>query len=436
MTDFAFYAILIIVNFKQKEERPDFQDRSGFKSIMSIEINRNNIKELIEKAMHSEEIKVYYQPKHDAINGKAVGAEALARWITRDGEIISPAKFIPPLEELGLIMPLDWYMLENVCKFLSGEIKNGRPVVTVSVNFSRLHTEEKDYTQKLCAMVNKYGVPHELIEIEITESALASDENNVISFVQEIRDAGFAASIDDFGSGLSSLNFVKDVPANVIKIDKSLLSGNCENEKERIVLESIFDFAHRLKLVTVAEGVETKEQLGFLRTCGCEIIQGFLFARPMPEEDFREALKNSENHSHQSEDILLTQPPATATQLLLDVVFKRYPLIIMSNLNRNSFYMMAYENFSTRSCPSTGVYTELIGHGAATMHPDDRKLFSDTFDIDDQLNSYKNGERTRTVVTRQLGDDGIYRRVETTNYYIKNPSADDVLAITLSRAIE
>ncbi|MCM1298288.1 MAG: EAL domain-containing protein [Firmicutes bacterium] len=403
---------------------------------MSITIDKSNIKELTERAMENGDIKVYYQPKHDAINGKAVGAEALARWIAPDGEVISPGRFVPLLEEMGLIMPLDWYMLENVCKFLNGELKAGRPVVVISVNCSRLHTVEKDYAERLCATVDKYAVPHELIEIEITESALASDEGDVISFVRKIRDAGFSVSIDDFGSGLSSLNFVKDVPANVIKIDKSLLSGNCENEKERIVLESIFDFAHRLKLITVAEGVETKEQLGFLRTCGCELIQGFLFAKPMPEEDFRAALKNSENHSHQTEDILLTQPPATATQLLLDVIFKRYPLVIMSNLSRNSFYMMAYENFSTRSCPSTGVYTELIGHGASTMHPDDRKLFSDTFDINDQLSSYEKGERTRRVVTRQLGDDGVYRRVETTNYYLKNPSADDVLAITLSKAVE
>ena len=107
----------------------------------------------------------------------------------------------------------------------------------------------------------------------------------------------------------------------------------------------------------------------------------------------------------------------------------------MSNLSRNSFYMMAYENFSTRSCPSTGVYTELIQHGASTMHPEDQQLFTDTFDINDQLSAYEQGQRSRVVVTRQLGDDGIYRRVETTNYYVKNPSADDVLAITLSRAI-
>ena len=200
-------------------------------------------------------------------------------------------------------------------------------------------------------------------------------------------------------------------------------------------LESIFDFAHRLKLVTVAEGVETKEQLGFLRTCGCELIQGFLFAKPMPEDDFREALKAADSVP-ETEDILLTLPPASATQLLLNAVFKCYPLVILSNLSRNSFYMMAYEQFSTRSCPSTGVYTELIVHGASTMHPDDKQLFSDTFDVEDQIRAYGNGQRERAVVTRQLGDDGIYRRVETTNYYMKNPASEDILAITLSRAVE
>lgn len=141
-------------------------------------------------------------------------------------------------------------------------------------------------------------------------------------------------------------------------------------------------------------------------------------------------------HETQSEDILVTQAPASATQLLLDVVFRRYPLIIMSNLSRNSFYMMAYEHFSTQSCPSTGVYSELIEHGSMTMHPDDKELFKKTFDLADQVKAYNEGQRVRSVVTRQLGDDGVYRPVETTNYYVKNPSADDILAITLSRPLE
>lgn len=401
---------------------------------MNIDITRDNIGALIGKALENREIKVYYQPKYNAVNGRIQGAEALARWRMSD-VMISPGMFIPLLEELGLITELDRYMLRETCAFLAGELEAGRHTVTVSVNFSRLHAKEPKFAEQLAETVDSFKIPRRLIEVEITESALAFDGDDIIRFVREINDAGFEISIDDFGSGLSSLNFVKDVPASVLKIDKSLLSGNCENEKERIVLESIFDFAHRLKLTTVAEGVETKEQLGFLRTCGCELIQGFLFAKPMPEDEFREALKAADSVP-ETGDILLTLPPASATQLLLNAVFKRYPLVILSNLSRNSFYMMAYEQFSTRSCPSTGVYTELIVHGASTMHPDDRRLFSETFDINDQITAYENGQRERSVVTRQLGDDGVYRRVETVNYYMKNPASEDILAITLSRAIE
>lgn len=402
---------------------------------MGIEINKENIGELIAKAFENREIKVYYQPKFNAVNGKIQGAEALARWQMSDGVMISPGMFIPLLEELGLIIDLDWYMFRETCRFISGELKAGRKMVPVSTNFSRFHAREPKFAERLCAVTDEFNVPRKYLEVEITESALAFEGVDIIDFVRSIKDAGFDISIDDFGSGLSSLNFVKDVPASVIKIDKSLLSSNCESEKERIVLEAIFEFAHRLNMITVAEGVETKEQLGFLRTCGCELIQGFLFAKPMPEDDFRKALMEKAD-VRETEDILLTQSPATATQLLLNAVFKAFPLVIMSNLTRNSFYMMAYDNFSTTSCPSTGVYTELIVHGASTMHPEDQKLFSDTFEINDQIAAYEKGERTRRVVTRQLGDDGIYRRVETTNYYMKNPNSEDILAITLSHALE
>ena len=151
------------------------------------------------------------------------------------------------------------------------------------MNFLRVHTDEKKVAQKLVEITDKYKIPYDLIEIELTESAVAEDTQAVIRFATSIRELGFSVSIDDFGSGFSSLSLVKDIPANVLKIDKSLISENCENEKERVVLESIFSFARRLRMSTVAEGVETKEQLGFRRTCGCNSIQGFLFAKPMPQ---------------------------------------------------------------------------------------------------------------------------------------------------------
>lgn len=201
------------------------------------------------------------------------------------------------------------------------------------------------------------------------------------------------------------------------------------------MLESIFNFAHRLKLTTVAEGVETREQLGFLRTCSCKVIQGFLFARPMPESEFMELCRKGDN-VEEMEDILLVQAPSSTTQLLLEAVFIRYPLVIFSNLTRNSFYMMAYETFTSQSCPSTGVFEELIAHGTSTMHPEDQDLFRNTFSIPNLLNAYHNGEKYVSIVTRQRGDDGVYRRVETTDYFVKNPSVDDVLVITLCHNLD
>lgn len=402
---------------------------------MAIAFTEENIAALLDKAIAEKKIVPYFQPKYDALTSTVNGAEALARWLDDDGKVIPPDSFIPLLEKSSLVTKLDWYMLAEVCEFLKQQQEAGITRVPIAVNFSRVHTHEPDFTEHLCRVVDEYGVPHRLIEVEVTESALAKGKQDIIDFIAAVRNEGFSVAIDDFGSGLSSLNFVKDVPANVLKIDKSLLSGNCENEKERVVLESIFNFAQRLKLVTVAEGVETKEQLGFLRTCGCETIQGYYFSRPLCADDFM-ALFTQEPQESEPEDILLTQPMASATQLLVDAIFMCYPLVIMSNLSRNSFYMMAYENFTSQTCPSTGVYTELIVHGASTMHPDDRELFSRTFDINDQIEAYKKGQRKRRVVTRQIGDDGIYRAVETTNYYVKNPSSDDILAITFSKNIE
>lgn len=389
----------------------------------------------IEQALENNEFKAFYQPQYDSVTGRLVSAEALARWITPDGNIVSPAEFIPCAEKTDLILKIDWYILNEVCKFLKKRRTEKHRCVQVAVNFSRKHIAEENFRQKLRETVDGYGIPRELIEVELTESAMMRDSNAIIQLVSEIRGDGFNVAIDDFGSGLSSLSLVKDLSANVLKIDRSLLSGNCENERERIVLESIFEFAHRLKLTTIAEGVETREQLGFLRTCDCRLIQGYLFAKPMPEDQFGAACSQRVITDY-NEDILVTQASASVSNLLMEAIFTKFPLVIMANLTRNSFYMMAYESFSTTSCPSTGIFEELIAHGASTMHPEDRELFSTTFSINNLMAAYKSGKKFVKIVTRQLGDDGIYRKVETTDLFVKNPSVDDVLVITFCQNLE
>ena len=382
----------------------------------------------IKVAMKNKEFQAYYQPQYDALTGRLVSAEALARWVKPNGMLVSPAEFVPVLEEQGAIVELDWYILQEVCEILCKQKNEDR--VPISVNFSRLHVFEEDFCEKLCKLVDKYEVSHGLIEVEITESAFVDQADRIDAWIKEVRGSGFPVAIDDFGSGLSSLSFVKDIEVDTLKIDKSLLSRNCEDEKERIVLESIFYFAHRLKLTTIAEGVETQEQLGFLRTCSCKKIQGFLFAKPMPAQTFIDACR-TQTKREETEDILTIQAPSSAAQLLMEAVFMAYPLVIFSNLTRNSYYMMAYENFSATTCPSTGVFEELIMHGASTMHPDDQEAFRTTFGIENQMKAYAAGERFVRLITRQIGDDGIYRRVETTNYFVKNPSVQDVLVISL-----
>lgn len=384
--------------------------------------------EEIRAAMKNGELCAFYQPQYDSISSLVKSAEALVRWIKPDGEIVSPAHFIPVAEETDLIMEIDWYMAEQACKTLYKQ--NMMPQFPISVNFSRRHIREDNFAKKLTELVDQYDLPHPLFEVEITESAMVGEEEKLLDWIVSIRNAGFTVAIDDFGSGLSSLQFVKDVPADVLKLDKSLLSHNCENEKERIVLESIFTFAHRLHMKTVAEGVETKEQLAFLRSCDCNKIQGYIFARPMPEEEYL-SLCQLHQSVEEPTDILKLQSPASAINLLMEAVFRRYPLVIFTNLTRNTFYMMAYQNFSRTSCPSTGVFDDLIAHGKITMHPEDQEIFASTFERKKLINDYNNGIKEVRLVTRQMGDDGIYRRVETTDYFVKSNYSNDIIVITL-----
>lgn len=384
--------------------------------------------------MERREIKVYYQPKYDATTNRLKSAEALARWIKEDGTVVLPELFLPAMEQSDVITVLDWYMMDEVCDFLARLKAEGIKPGPVSINFSRWHLQEENMVQRLTDVVDAHHLEHSLIVVEITESAMIDEEDRMREMVAELHRHGFEFSIDDFGSGLSSLSMVADTLPDEIKIDRSLLKKNCEDERERIILESIFLFANRLNMRTVAEGVETKEQLGFLRTCNCNLIQGFYFDKPMPEQAYRERLINRDK-SIMEEDILQIQSETAAVQLLLQAVCMRYPLIIYGNLTRNSFYMMTYDNFTSKGCPSTGSVDDLIAHGTMSMHPEDQARWNSTFRRENQLKLYSEGAREIHLITRQIGDDGVYRRVETSNYFVMSPASEDVLVISLCNNI-
>lgn len=243
------------------------------------------------EALKNEEFRVYYQPKVDIETKKLKGSEALCRWI-KDKTIIPPNDFIPILEMNTDICQLDFYMLDHVCKDIRRWLDEGKEVVRVSVNFSRKHLIDVNVLEKIIATIDKNNVPHEYIEIELTETTtdvLFSDLRRVVCGLQE---QGIWTAVDDFGVGYSSLNLIRDLPWNVLKIDKSFVPTNVEEESsiQNKMFKHVISLAHDLGLECVIEGVETLDQLEVLRLNKCNIAQGYFFDKPLPLEDYENRL--------------------------------------------------------------------------------------------------------------------------------------------------
>ena len=244
-----------------------------------------------EKALENEEFLVYYQPKYDPKTRQMSGAEALIRWNSPAKGMVSPGRFIPIFETNGFITKIDHYMLTHVARDQRAWLDSGRKCVPVSVNVSRAHFIEEDLAEQIRDIVDEAGTPHDLIEIELTESAFFDDKNALITTIKKLKDYGFAISMDDFGSGYSSLNSLKEMPLDVLKLDADFFR-NDDGERGRIVVSEAINLAKKLSMRTVAEGVEEKDQVDFLAEEGCDLIQGFYFAKPMPKEEYEEKLSD------------------------------------------------------------------------------------------------------------------------------------------------
>lgn len=248
----------------------------------------------IDNAIANGYIKVYYQPVVSTQNGCICGLEALARWEDPNYGLLSPGAFIEILEEYRQIYKLDKYIIEAVCKDYRDASDNKKPFAPVSLNFSRLDFELCDIVGYLCETVEKYGVPKNYIDIEITESALTDQQDFLPSAIKSLRSFGYKVWLDDFGSGYSSLNVLKDYQFDVLKIDMKFLSGFKDNEKTRPILENIVSLTKQLHMLSLTEGVETAEQFSFLGTIGCDRAQGYLFSKPVPIEKLRERITAGE----------------------------------------------------------------------------------------------------------------------------------------------
>ncbi len=245
----------------------------------SQDISEAYILDNFEKAAASEYIKVYYQPVIRTISRKMCGFEALARWEDPEKGMISPASFISVLENNRLIHLLDSYIIRNICKNLRHIVNNSYPILPVSFNISRLDFEICDMFSVVDNAVNEYEIPHDLIYIEITESMINEKTDLIIDIIEKFRNSGYQVWMDDFGSGYSSLNALKDYNFNTLKIDMCFLSDL--NSRSRAIVCAVVEMSKNIGIKTLAEGVETEEQYDFLKYIGCEKVQGYYFSRPL-----------------------------------------------------------------------------------------------------------------------------------------------------------
>lgn len=263
--------------------------------IMQHQTHVKEIEMMFPSAIENEEFKVFYQPKTQLNNYQLAGAEALCRWF-RNGRVISPGEFIPVLEGSKAICTLDFYMLDHVCRDIRRWLDEGREAVKVSVNLSRLHLGDEDLLESILRIIDKYKVPHHFIEIELTETTTDVDYKELKKIVYGLREQDISTSVDDFGVGYSSLNLIREMPWNVLKIDKSFLPTQEEenNDPSKVkMLRHIITMSQDLGLECIVEGVETAEQVKLLKDCKCYLAQGFYFDRPLPVKEFEQKLESA-----------------------------------------------------------------------------------------------------------------------------------------------
>ena len=249
----------------------------------------------MENALRDREFVVYLQPKIDLKNHIITGAEALIRWIKPDGSMIFPNDFIPVFEKNKTITLLDYFVYEEVCKYLAERIAKKERLVCVSMNVSRIHLNSIDkLVSYIGGLLDKYKIPPYLLEFELTETVFTDTIDDTVEVMRRLREMGVKVAMDDVGSGYSSLNVLSKLPLDVLKLDKEFLKDFETDPEGKIIIPSIIDMAKKLKLCVVCEGVETKQQVEFLRQVDCDLVQGYYYSRPVPKNVFSQMLADDD----------------------------------------------------------------------------------------------------------------------------------------------
>lgn len=249
---------------------------------------------MMETALVAEQFVVYYQPQYNHSTGMLVGAEALVRWKHPEKGLISPGVFIPIFEDTGFITKLDFYVFKQVCRFIRRCSEKGIHLVPVSINFSRYDVFQPDFVEQLEEIRKRYKVESKYLRVEITESAAMGSSQRINDIIRKLHECGYLVEMDDFGSGYSSLNVLKDIELDIIKLDMLFLEEETENNRGGTIVSAVIRMAKWLGIPVIAEGVETVKQADFLRSIGCDYIQGYLYSKPLPEEEYEERVSRNQ----------------------------------------------------------------------------------------------------------------------------------------------
>lgn len=276
--------------FARRSIRHNYSNTIGFYSeeLREKSVKKASIIPNFEHAMDSDGIQVYLQPKYSVKEEKVIGAEALSRFCDEDGQIISPALYVPILEQAGIVSRLDYQVLEKSVSLLKKWKDEGHELFPISVNLSRVDLMEDSFVEALDELVESAGIDKSYIEFELTETVLVKDLGFIIAKLNVLRDKGYRIALDDFGSGYNSLYVLGQVPANVIKFDRGFVLHSIQNQMGMTILSNLVNTFKEIQFEVLCEGVETEAEKQKIVSCGCEVIQGYLYDKPLQIEDFEQ----------------------------------------------------------------------------------------------------------------------------------------------------
>lgn len=393
-------------------------------------LKENEIVKNMREALLNNEFHIYLQPQHYIQkNDMIFSAEALVRWVKKDGKIISPGEFIPIFEKNGFIVDLDRYIFEGVCRFIrrSLDTKAIETNLSIAVNVSKIDLYQRDFTKFYSDVKNYYNIPDGMIELEFTESTVFDDYNTFKKIMKELKMQGFKCSLDDFGAGSSSLNVLKELPVDVLKMDKLFFNTIEDEKRNNSVIASVVAMARGLDMKIIAEGIEDIEKVNFLRKIGCDIVQGFVFSKPMPMEKFPQYARTF--ISYDTPVFSDKYDPLTAQfdvndnvniKLFMSVLKFVNAFVLSIDLDSGEFRSVSTELSKLFQMPESGDYPSYL------------KQYTKTHVYDEDRDTLYNGCSLQAIISCfYRGDENIYIEYRAKNAF--NQQCYDFYSATVMR---